>query len=87
MGSSFGKIFRLTTWGESHGPALGVVIEGVPVRVSGQDSGRGTFSHRHSILFDYVTGRGYVSLNALATDAEERKREFRTQVRPLETKA
>lgn len=30
MGSSFGKIFRLTTWGESHGPALGVVIEGVP---------------------------------------------------------
>lgn len=30
MGSSFGKIFKLTTWGESHGPALGVVIEGVP---------------------------------------------------------
>ncbi|MFT4036580.1 MAG: chorismate synthase [Thermomicrobiales bacterium] len=30
MGSSFGKIFRLTTWGESHGPALGVVIEGAP---------------------------------------------------------
>lgn len=30
MGSIFGKIFRLTTWGESHGPALGVVIEGVP---------------------------------------------------------
>ena len=30
MGSSFGKIFRLTTWGESHGPALGVVIEGCP---------------------------------------------------------
>jgi chorismate synthase len=30
MGSSFGKIFRLTTWGESHGPALGVVVEGTP---------------------------------------------------------
>lgn len=30
MGSSFGRIFRLTTWGESHGPALGVVIEGCP---------------------------------------------------------
>ncbi|MGN6032711.1 MAG: chorismate synthase [Thermomicrobiales bacterium] len=30
MGSSFGKIFKLTTWGESHGPALGVVIEGCP---------------------------------------------------------
>ncbi|MCA9860274.1 MAG: chorismate synthase [Thermomicrobiales bacterium] len=30
MSSSFGKIFRLTTWGESHGPALGVVVEGCP---------------------------------------------------------
>jgi chorismate synthase len=30
MSSNFGKIFRLTTWGESHGPALGVVIEGCP---------------------------------------------------------
>ncbi|HEU0114493.1 MAG TPA: chorismate synthase [Thermomicrobiales bacterium] len=30
MGSSFGHIFRLTTWGESHGPALGVVVEGCP---------------------------------------------------------
>lgn len=34
MGSAFGKIFRLTTWGESHGPALGVVIEGVPAGIS-----------------------------------------------------
>jgi chorismate synthase len=33
MGSSFGKIFRLTTWGESHGPALGVVIEGCPAGI------------------------------------------------------
>lgn len=31
MGShSFGSIFRLTTWGESHGPAIGVVIDGCP---------------------------------------------------------
>ncbi len=30
MGSSFGRIFKLTTWGESHGPALGVVVEGCP---------------------------------------------------------
>lgn len=29
-GSSFGTIFRITTWGESHGPALGVVIDGCP---------------------------------------------------------
>ncbi|MDP9363346.1 MAG: chorismate synthase [Chloroflexota bacterium] len=30
MGSSFGRIFKLTTWGESHGPALGAVVEGCP---------------------------------------------------------
>jgi chorismate synthase len=30
MSSTFGKLFKLTTWGESHGPALGVVIEGCP---------------------------------------------------------
>ncbi|MFN4132804.1 MAG: chorismate synthase [Candidatus Hadarchaeales archaeon] len=29
-GNSFGKIFRVTTWGESHGPAVGVVVDGVP---------------------------------------------------------
>ena len=29
-GSSFGSIFRITTWGESHGKALGVVIDGCP---------------------------------------------------------
>lgn len=29
-GSSFGTFFRVTTWGESHGPALGVVIDGCP---------------------------------------------------------
>lgn len=29
-GSSFGQIFRVTTWGESHGKALGVVVDGVP---------------------------------------------------------
>ncbi|MBS27651.1 MAG: chorismate synthase [Alphaproteobacteria bacterium] len=33
-GNSFGQIFRFTTWGESHGPAIGVVVDGVPPRVS-----------------------------------------------------
>ena len=29
-GSSFGTIFKVTTWGESHGPALGAVVDGCP---------------------------------------------------------
>ncbi len=29
-GNSLGRIFRITTWGESHGPAIGVVIDGCP---------------------------------------------------------
>lgn len=29
-GNSFGRLFRITTWGESHGPALGVTIDGCP---------------------------------------------------------
>jgi chorismate synthase len=33
MGNSFGRAFRITTWGESHGPAVGVVIDGCPPRV------------------------------------------------------
>jgi chorismate synthase len=32
-GNSFGKLFRFTTWGESHGPAIGVVVDGVPPRL------------------------------------------------------
>lgn len=32
-GNSFGSVFRFTTWGESHGPALGVVVDGVPPRL------------------------------------------------------
>ncbi|MDE6636261.1 MAG: chorismate synthase, partial [Lachnospiraceae bacterium] len=29
-GSTYGDIFRITTWGESHGRALGVVVDGCP---------------------------------------------------------
>ena len=31
--NSFGHLFRVTTWGESHGPALGCVVDGVPPRI------------------------------------------------------
>ena len=33
-GSSFGKLFQITTWGESHGPAIGVVIDGCPAGIA-----------------------------------------------------
>src|SRR5271156_1665165 len=33
-GNSFGTLFRFTTWGESHGPAIGVVVDGVPPRLA-----------------------------------------------------
>src|SRR5271163_1083437 len=33
-GDSFGTLFRFTTWGESHGPAIGVVVDGMPSRLA-----------------------------------------------------
>ncbi len=38
-GNSFGTIFRITTWGESHGPAVGVVVDGCPsgLEISAED--------------------------------------------------
>src|SRR5215216_6463485 len=32
-GNTFGTLFRFTTWGESHGPAIGCVVDGVPPRL------------------------------------------------------
>src|SRR5437899_11510694 len=32
-GNSFGTLFRFTTWGERHGPAIGVVVDGVPPKL------------------------------------------------------
>lgn len=37
-GSTFGKIFTVTTWGESHGPALGAIIDGCPAGIHLTDS-------------------------------------------------
>ena len=34
MGNTFGHLFRITTWGESHGAAIGVVIDGCPPKIS-----------------------------------------------------
>ena len=36
--NGFGHLFRVTTWGESHGPAIGVVVDGVPPRIPLQEA-------------------------------------------------
>jgi 2-oxoglutarate dehydrogenase E1 component len=54
-------------WNYAEALAFGsLLLEGVAVRLSGQDSSRGTFSTRHSILYDAKTGRPYVPLMHLA---------------------
>ncbi|HRJ49585.1 MAG TPA: 2-oxoglutarate dehydrogenase E1 component, partial [Phycisphaerales bacterium] len=40
-----------------------LLIEGIPVRLSGQDCRRGTFTQRHAVLRDFETGKPYVPLN------------------------
>ncbi|MEC7987858.1 MAG: 2-oxoglutarate dehydrogenase E1 component, partial [Myxococcota bacterium] len=45
-----------------------LVTAGYKVRLSGQDVGRGTFSHRHAVLTDITTGEEYISLNHLTPD-------------------
>ena len=53
-------------WGLGEAMAFGsLLLEGTPVRLSGQDSRRGTFSHRHSMLVDYVTSEEYMPLATL----------------------
>jgi 2-oxoglutarate dehydrogenase E1 component len=56
-------------WASAEALAFGTLaLEGHPVRLSGQDSQRGTFSHRHSVLHDSDNGALYAPLNHLAPD-------------------
>jgi 2-oxoglutarate dehydrogenase E1 component len=53
-------------WSTAEALAFGTLLkEGHPVRLSGQDSERGTFSQRHSVLFDQNTEERHTSLNHL----------------------
>jgi 2-oxoglutarate dehydrogenase E1 component len=57
----------LLDWGCAENLAYASLIqEGYPVRLTGQDSGRGTFFHRHAVLHDQATGRRYIPLAHLA---------------------
>ncbi|MBX7144978.1 MAG: 2-oxoglutarate dehydrogenase E1 component, partial [Oligoflexia bacterium] len=56
-------------WGLAEALAFGsLVSEGVRVRLSGQDSGRGTFSQRHLLLRDYSTQKAYAPYSQLMAE-------------------
>ena len=56
-------------WATGEALAFGSLLrEGFPVRLSGQDSERGTFSQRHSVLVDQENEQPYVPLNTLSED-------------------
>ncbi len=58
-------------WATGEAFAFGsLLLEGVPIRLSGQDSRRGTFSHRHSVLVDYQTAKPYIPLNNIRAGQE-----------------
>ncbi|MDP1839501.1 MAG: 2-oxoglutarate dehydrogenase E1 component [Reyranella sp.] len=54
-------------WSTGEALAFGTLLfEGTPVRLTGQDSGRGTFSQRHSVLVDQMSEAKYIPLNHVA---------------------
>ncbi len=53
-------------WGNGEALAFATLLdEGHLVRLSGQDAERGTFSHRHSVLYDFENGKSYTPLNEI----------------------
>ena len=55
-------------WSLGEALAFGsLLVEGTPVRLSGQDCGRGTFSQRHAIVVDQKTGQEFAPLDHLST--------------------
>ncbi|MFN2629248.1 MAG: 2-oxoglutarate dehydrogenase E1 component [Gaiellaceae bacterium] len=53
-------------WGQAEGLAFAsLLVDGIPVRLTGQDTERGTFSHRHIVLHDAADGRKYVPIQHL----------------------
>jgi len=62
-------------WAFAEAVAFGsLVTEGTRVRLSGQDSGRGTFSQRHAVLYDTQTGKSWTPLAELRSDARPEAR-------------
>jgi 2-oxoglutarate dehydrogenase E1 component len=56
-------------WGMGEALAFGtLLLDGSPVRLSGQDCERGTFTHRHAVFNDTETGEKYTALNKISGD-------------------
>jgi 2-oxoglutarate decarboxylase len=56
-------------WSFAEALAFGTLVyEGTPVRLSGQDCSRGTFSQRHAVLSDLETGKQYIPLKNISPD-------------------
>jgi 2-oxoglutarate dehydrogenase E1 component len=56
-------------WGTAENLAYASLLaEGTPIRLTGQDVGRGTFSHRHAVLHDYETDAIHIPLNFVAAN-------------------
>jgi 2-oxoglutarate dehydrogenase E1 component len=67
-------------WGQAEALAFGaLLVEGIPIRLTGQDTERGTFSHRHAVLHDVNTGETYTPLQNL----EEQTASFEIYNSPL----
>jgi 2-oxoglutarate dehydrogenase E1 component len=63
---------RALDWSAAEALALAsLAVEGYPVRMSGQDSERGTFSHRHAVLHDVQDGRTWMPLAHLDPEQAE----------------
>jgi 2-oxoglutarate dehydrogenase E1 component len=63
---------REVDWGMAELLSYGALVtEGVPVRISGQDAGRGTFTHRHAIFHDANDGTRYSPLNSIHPDVAD----------------
>ena len=61
---------RGVDWGCAEALAFATLLkDGVSIRMSGQDSGRGTFSHRHAVIHDQTTDAEFVPLGELAQGA------------------
>ena len=79
LGSQAKKIFDerlkmgnkeiMVNWGFAENMAYATLLnESYPIRITGQDVRRGTFSHRHACVFDSNNGTGYIPLSIIAEE-------------------